>query len=79
MGTTAPGKLTPSPPLRPRRDSADLGVNSPDLIGDQFFNELRKREIGRQKCLEQGCTHFMAMDTDEFYIQVGCVWRGWCR
>jgi hypothetical protein len=39
-----------------------------DGIGEQFFNELTKREIGRQKCLEKGCTHFMSMDADEYYV-----------
>lgn len=37
-------------------------------IEDQFFNELSKRDIGRQKCLENGCTHFMSMDSDEYYL-----------
>jgi len=36
-------------------------------IGDQFFNELSKRELGRQKCLENGCTHFFSLDADEYY------------
>lgn len=36
-------------------------------IGNVFFNELQKRELGRQKCKANSCTHFMSMDTDEFY------------
>eukprot|EP00940_MAST-03C_sp_MAST-3C-sp2_P001920 g1920.t1 len=43
-------------------------TNSIDAIGDQFFNELSKREIGRQMCKARGCTHFMALDADEFYV-----------
>ncbi len=59
-----------------------------DAVGDQFYNEMTKREIGRKKCKvfihltffhfeslmcrfwyqEAGCTHFIAMDSDEFYI-----------
>lgn len=40
-----------------------------EAIGNQFFNELQKRELGRQACLRAGCTHFMSMDTDEFYLE----------
>jgi len=40
----------------------------PETIGDQFFNEMTKRELGRLECKKAGCTHFMSMDTDEFYI-----------
>jgi len=32
-----------------------------------FFNELSKRELGRNMCSKNGCTHFMSMDADEFY------------
>ena len=46
--------------------SEELG-GPPTLVSNQFFNELRKREIGRQMCAAQGCTHFMSMDADEFY------------
>jgi len=38
------------------------------LVGNQFFNEITKREIGRRKCKENGCTHFLSVDTDEFYL-----------
>lgn len=37
-------------------------------IGAQFFNEVKKRELGRQAADRNGCTHFMTMDTDEFYL-----------
>lgn len=37
------------------------------MVSNQFFNELFKRDLGRQLCVAQGCTHFMSMDTDEFY------------
>lgn len=39
-----------------------------EYIGDQFLNELSKREIGRAKCLENGCSHFICMDSDEYYL-----------
>lgn len=31
-------------------------------------NELWKRNIGRSACLDAGCTHFMTMDADEYYV-----------
>jgi hypothetical protein len=43
----------------------DGNVNN---IGTQFFNEVKKRELGRQAAERHGCTHFMTMDTDEFYL-----------
>jgi hypothetical protein len=27
------------------------------------------RELGRLECLKAGCSHFMSMDTDEFYVR----------
>jgi len=29
---------------------------------------MMKREIGRQNCALHGCTHFMSMDADEYYL-----------
>ena len=49
--------------------SNQIPQGKPEMIGDQFINELTKREIGRQKCMEQNCTHFMTMDTDEYYLE----------
>lgn len=46
--------------------SKELG-GPPTMVSAQFFNELSKREAGRQMCMAAGCTHFMSMDTDEFY------------
>jgi hypothetical protein len=40
-----------------------------ELVSDQFVNESVKREIGRLKALDSGCTHFMTMDSDEYYIR----------
>jgi hypothetical protein len=56
--------------LSPRFDPDEIGVVHQDIdsIGDQFFNELTKREIGRQYCMRNGCSHFMSMDCDEFYL-----------
>ena len=50
-----------------RATGADLGGATAGSIGTQFFNELTKREIGRQACRDAGCTHFMSMDADECY------------
>lgn len=47
-------------------DPADLG-GPVSNVGDQFFHELKKRELGRQACQTAGCSHFISMDTDEFY------------
>jgi hypothetical protein len=30
---------------------------------------MTKREIGRQKCKQNGCTHFITLDTDEFFLE----------
>uniref|UniRef100_A0A7S0HM32 Glycosyltransferase family 92 protein n=1 Tax=Hanusia phi TaxID=3032 RepID=A0A7S0HM32_9CRYP len=46
--------------------SNELG-GPPAMVSNQFFNELTKRELGRQMCAAKNCTHFMSMDTDEFY------------
>jgi len=40
----------------------------PERIGEQFFNELTKREIGRLACKANNCTHFMSLDADEYYL-----------
>jgi len=59
-----------------------LNVNSTILYQPQFEsfivghnvtpkqchqNETNKRNIGKQKAKECGCTHFLSMDVDEFY------------
>lgn len=45
----------------------DLGGARPSSVADQYIHEVRKREQGRVACLQAGCSHFMSMDTDEFY------------
>lgn len=46
------------------------GLEGPvDTIGAQFFNELAKREAGRSYLLGAGCSHFLLMDCDEFYLE----------
>jgi len=30
-------------------------------------NEISKRNLGLEQCKQVGCTHYMSMDTDEFY------------
>lgn len=45
------------------------GLDGPvDTIGPQFFNELRKREAGREALARAGCSHFLLMDCDECYL-----------
>ncbi len=52
-----------------RATGLDLGGAKPETISDTFFNELTKRELGRLACEKAHCTHFMSMDTDEFYLE----------
>ena len=40
----------------------------PDLTKNPAYNEVNKRNIGLKAARRAGCTHFMTMDTDEFYI-----------
>ena len=51
-----------------RATGLDLGGATPETISDTFFNEMTKREMGRLACEKAACTHFMSMDTDEFYL-----------
>ena len=39
----------------------------PDLSLEPVYNEINKRNIGLVAARRAGCTHFMTMDTDEFY------------
>lgn len=41
----------------------------PNLSGGPQFNEVVKRNRGLDECRRLGCTHFMAMDVDEFFIE----------
>eukprot|EP00937_MAST-01D_sp_MAST-1D-sp2_P007130 g7130.t1 len=50
-----------------RATEQQLGGASVDQLGDQFLNELTKRELGRQACRDAGCNYFMSLDADEFY------------
>jgi hypothetical protein len=60
-----------------RATGTDLGGARYSDVADPFFNEISKREMGRLKCLENQCTHFMSMDTDEYYKkeQLSNVWK----
>lgn len=58
------------------KERAQLVSHSPeglegsiDTVGNQFFNEITKRELGRLALERAGCTHYLLMDTDEFYLQ----------
>lgn len=37
-------------------------------VGIQFLNEVSKRELSRRHLLEAGCSHYLLMDADEFYL-----------
>ena len=39
----------------------------PDLTANPSYNEVNKRNVGLRAVRRAGCTHFMTMDTDEFY------------
>lgn len=39
----------------------------PDLSLNPNYNEINKRNVGLCAARRAGCTHFMTMDTDEFY------------
>lgn len=39
----------------------------PDLSLNPSYNEINKRNVGLRAARRAGCTHFMTMDTDEFY------------
>jgi len=39
----------------------------PVNLSDPHDSEIRKRNIGIEKAKELGCTHFIMMDSDEFY------------
>ena len=41
--------------------------NSRDIIKAKSF-EMAKRQTGLDSCLNQGCSHYLCMDVDEFYI-----------
>jgi len=47
----------------------ELGGGLPETVADVFFNELTKRELGRIKCLEVGCTHYLNM------MLMNIIWR----
>lgn len=53
--------------VAPDANQEELG-GPVSLVGEQFFHELQKRERGRIACQLAGCTHFISMDTDEFYL-----------
>lgn len=45
----------------------ELVFFEPDLEKHPQVNEVTKRDLGLQYAKKSGCTHFMTMDTDEFY------------
>jgi len=42
--------------------------NAKDHVHPSYLNEATKRELGRLSLLENGCSHFLAMDCDEYFI-----------
>lgn len=61
-----------------RTATADEIGGKPSSVSEQFFNELTKREEGRQLCQAQGCTHFICLDCDEFYMSSQLAWAKQC-
>lgn len=55
------------PLISVRATGVDLQTDSIESIGNQFFNEISKRELGRRLCERNECTHFMSLDADEFF------------
>ena len=47
----------------------ELYLYNPDLSLESGENELRKRNIGLELSINNGCTHHMSMDTDEYFIK----------
>lgn len=47
----------------------DVFLYTPQLKVSAHVNEITKRNIGLQKCLEHGCNVFSSMDVDEIYMQ----------
>ncbi len=45
----------------------ELEKFKPQLSKGTHWNELKKRNRGLERAKEEGCTHFMSMDSDEFY------------
>jgi len=45
-----------------------LYLYTPNLKKSAAWNELKKRNIGLKQKKKQKCTHFISMDSDEFYI-----------
>lgn len=42
----------------------------PNISMGGHYNELAKRNLGLSKSRENGCTHHLSMDTDEFYDEI---------
>lgn len=54
--------------LKEQRLVDELIFFEPDLNKLAPLNECTKRNLGLRHAKKAGCTHFMTMDTDEFYI-----------
>lgn len=54
---------------RPKLDgNYDIEIlYEPDVSKGGTWNETRKRNIGIQKAIQLGCTHYILMDCDEYY------------
>lgn len=48
-------------------DNTQVVKFEPDLKLPPAVNEANKRNVGLQKAIEEGYTHFLMMDADEFY------------
>lgn len=46
----------------------DIICFKPSRVRSVRYNELKKRNTGLKKCKQNGCSHFMSVDCDEFYV-----------
>jgi len=44
-------------------------THEPDQWDNSASNETKKRTAGLKNCLEKGCSHVLAIDADEFYLE----------
>jgi|TARA_R110000744_G_scaffold67666_7_gene137915 hypothetical protein len=47
----------------------DMVLYNPRVGSGGHFNEITKRNLGLYECSRKGCTHFLLMDSDEFYTE----------
>lgn len=61
------GEFSPIPEDFYENPYFDLFIKNPDLKKQKRENETEKRNFGIDKALQEGYTHFIMLDADEFY------------